>query len=301
LKLLCKAEKNESVTLPSALSNSSSPGNALTVDVEEWFHILDSPSAPSMEKWDVLESRVGRNLDQILVMLDETGVSATFFWLGWVAERNKSLVIRCQQAGHEIASHGYGHLLAYKVGAKIFREDIDRSKKILEDITGEAVIGFRAPGFGITDETGWAFSVIREVGYEYDSSVFPANRGHGGMKKSPLRPYIIQTRFGPLLEFPMSTIQVLGRRLALFGGGYLRLTPRWILRYGVNQLRSKGYPLIVYVHPREIDPNHPRLPLNHYRAFKSYVSLKSTMPKLQWLCQEQKFVQLRKLAKCCFV
>lgn len=270
--------------------------NVITIDVEDWYHILDSSVVPQISRWGSLESRVARNVERLLKMLEQTNVQATFFWLGWVAERHKSLVRMCQDAGHEIASHGYAHVLPYKVGRNAFREDAYHAKGILEDITGQAVLGFRAAGFGVTHEARWAFDVIKEVGYAYDSSVFPATRGHGGMPESPMGPYVIETQVGPLLECPMSAVEVLGARLNLFGGGYLRIAPKHLIRWGCDRLHADGQPVIVYVHPREIDPSHPRLPLSLKRRFKCYVNLKSTMAKLEWLCREYKFCTMRDLA-----
>ena len=268
----------------------------MTIDVEDWYHILDTPAVPTMEKWASLECRVEQNVVRLLEVLEQTGVRATFFWLGWVAERHKSLVRKCQAAGHEIASHGYGHVLPYQVGREAFHEDAYHAKGILEDITGQAISGFRAAGFGIMDQARWAFDVIKGIGCEYDSSVFPATRGHGGMPESPLGPYIVQTQNGPLVECPMSAVKVLGRRLNLFGGGYLRLAPKPLIRWGCDRLHAQGQPLIVYVHPREVDPGHPRLPLSLKRRFKCYVNLKSTMAKLEWLCKKYKFCTMRDLA-----
>jgi len=259
--------------------------SCLTIDVEDWFHILDSPAVPRIESWSSLESRVERNLEKILAMLDNFSVKVTFFWLGWMAERNKGLVRKCQRAGHEIASHGYSHILAYEVGPAVFRKDITRAKAILEDIIGGEVRGFRAPGFGITEKAPWAFEVIREAGYGYDSSVFPASRGHGGIADSPLGPYFFEMQSGHLLELPMSAVEILGRRISVFGGGYLRLASRRMIQWGIKKLQAAGQPLIVYLHPREIDPDQPRLPLSRIRQFKCYVNLKSTMPKLRWLCE----------------
>jgi polysaccharide deacetylase family protein (PEP-CTERM system associated) len=266
--------------------------NAFTVDVEDWFHILDTDVVPNIEQWHLLESRIERNIQKLLGLLDAFSVKATFFWLGWVAERHKSLVRKCQSAGHEIASHGYAHVLAYKVGEKAFRQDIYRAKDILEDITGEPIIGFRAPGFGITKESVWAFEVIKESGYQYDSSVFPASRRHGGISDSLLGPYFIETRSGHLLEIPTSAIEMLGRRLSIFGGGYLRLANKQMIRWGINKLQASGQPLIVYIHPREIDPDHPRLPLTLRRRFKCYVHLNSVSSKLEWLCRNYPFCSM---------
>src|SRR4030042_2559414 len=143
--------------------------NAFSIDVEDWYHILNSPATPEVMLWDSLESRVETNLRLLLEMLDTANVRATFFWLGWIGDRNKSLLRECSDAGHEIASHGYHHVLPDKVGAELFKDDIDRAKKTLEDITGKQVFGFRVAGFGIKRSTSWTFDIIKEVGYEYDS------------------------------------------------------------------------------------------------------------------------------------
>lgn len=268
---------------------------AFTVDVEDWFHILDSSVVPGMDRWPGLESRIEMNLDRILVLLDSYSVKVTFFWLGWVAERHKDLVRKCQEAGHEIASHGYAHVLANKVGPDAFRQDISKAKAILEDITGEPVRGFRTPGFAITDKALWAFEVIRKAGYQYDSSVFPAEHGHGGMPTSLLEPYFIETHAGHLLEIPLSVVNILGRRVSFFGGGYLRLAGKQMIKWGIDRLEGAGQPLVIYVHPREIDPDHPRLPLPLLRRFKCYVGLKSTLPKLEWLLQNYRFSTMPKM------
>ena len=270
--------------------------NALTVDVEDWFHILDTPQSPSVSQWDKLESRVERNVDIILSLFNEQGVQATFFWLGWVAERNKNIVRRCAEEGHEVASHGYAHVLAYQVGRDAFREDIRHGKRLIEDILGQEVKGFRAAGFGITDDSAWAFDEISDAGYQYDSSVFPSSRGHGGIRRAPMGRYIIDTATGPLVELPMSVVEVMGRRLSLFGGGYLRLFPLTLIRWGIGKVHNAGFPLIIYIHPREIDPSHPRLPLSLGRRFKCYVGLNSTHRKLTWLCREFEFATMSELA-----
>jgi len=269
--------------------------SCLTIDVEDWFHILDSPVAPKIEQWGSQESRVERSVDRILRLLDDYSIHATFFWLGWIAERHKSLLRRCCNAGHEIASHGYHHVLPHKVGPELFKDDIDRTKKILEDIIGKQVLGFRVAGFGIKENIRWAFNIIKEVGYEYDSSVFPARREHKSMFISTKGPYMIPTEAGPLAEIPVSTTEFCGLRLFFFGGGYLRLSPTRLIQWGIKRLQKAGAPLIVYVHPREIDSDHPRLPLSPLRRFKCYINLKSTMPKLQWLCKNYNFIMMHEL------
>ncbi|UCG47513.1 MAG: DUF3473 domain-containing protein [Phycisphaerales bacterium] len=269
----------------------------MSVDVEEWFHVLESPAAPSLETWDSLESRLEPNMDRILELLHGHGVRATFFWVGWLAERYKSLLKRCCDAGHEIASHGYHHVLPHQVGLDRFRGDIDKAKKVLEDVSGRAVLGFRVAGFGIKSDTRWAFDVIREVGYIYDSSVLPAQGGHGGISDSLLGPYFVETSSGYLLEVPMSVVTFFGHRTPMFGGGYLRLAGRPMLKWGIKRLHALGQPLIVYFHPREIDPDQPRLPLRRLRRFKYYVNLRSTMPKLKWLCRDYSFGTMTELVE----
>jgi len=270
--------------------------SAITIDVEDWFHILDTPTAPKLEQWGTLESRVEQNMEIILSLLRSNGVRATFFWLGWVAERNRNLLKRCADEGHEIASHGYAHVLAYQVGRKVFSDDIRHGKAVLEDITGKEVKGFRAAGFGIKDDTTWAFDEICAAGYSYDSSVFPSSRGHGGMQSSPIGCHIMNTEMGQLAELPMSVIEILGRRVSLFGGGYLRIAPLRLIRWGIGKVHKAGNPLIIYFHPREVDPDHPRLPLGLFRGFKSYVGLKSTLPKISWACSELKLSTMNELA-----
>lgn len=271
--------------------------SVLTIDVEDWFHILDSPAVPILEQWSYLPLRVQTSMEQLLQMLSDTDTKATFFWLAWMAERLPLLLRHCQEAGHEIASHGYGHVLAYEVGRDLFRKDIEKAKNILEDIIGQPVRGFRAPGFAITEKAPWAFDVIREVGYEYDSSIFPATHGHGGIYNSPIGPYFIHTEYGMLPEIPMSVIDIFSKRLSMFGGGYLRLATRHMIRWGIKKLRKTNQPLVVYVHPREVDPYHPRLPLSRLRKFKCYVNLKTTMPKLRWLCQTYSFCTMLELVE----
>lgn len=257
----------------------------MTVDVEDWFHILESPAVPTIEHWPALESRIARNLDKLLTLFESFSARCTFFWLGWLAQRHRTLVRKCQRAGHEIASHGHAHVLAHEVGYHGFREDTTRSKAILEDITGEPIRGFRAAGFSATKETTWFFDVVKEAGYQYDASVFPAHRHHGGMPAGLLRPHFIETQNGHLLEIPSSVVEIFSHRFCFFGGGYLRLASRKMIRWGLNRLQAVGQPLVVYVHPREIDPSHPRLPLSLIRRFKCYVRLKSTLSKLEWLCR----------------
>jgi len=266
--------------------------NIFSCELEDWFHILDSDKVPPIEEWDGLTLRVERNTERLLDLLARTGVRGTFFCLGWIAERAPQLVRRCRDAGHEIGSHGYGHVLAYKVGRKAFYEDLVRSRKILEDITGEPVAGFRAPGFCVRKDSQWLFDVVVQAGYQYVASGFPARHGHGGFLLTPPEPHIIETPDGVLVEVPTTTVRMFNRRVCLFGGGYLRLSPLPLIRWGIRKVHECGQPLVVYVHPREIDPDHPRLPLGRWRRFKCYTNLRSTMPKLRWLCENYRFTTM---------
>jgi polysaccharide deacetylase family protein (PEP-CTERM system associated) len=270
--------------------------SAFSCELEDWFHILDSDRVPRMEDWPALPLQAERNVRRLLDLFDRTGVRATFFCLGWMAERMPQLVRDCERAGHEIGSHGYGHVLAWQVGRNAFLQDIVRSKTILEDITGHEVIGFRSPGFAVRDDNRWVFDVVAQAGYRYDASVFPAPHGHGGLRSTLVSPHLIATAYGPLVEIPVSTISCWGHRFCLFGGGHLRLSPLRVIKWGVQRLRKQGQPLVVYVHPREIDPGHPRLPLQPLRRFKCYVNLRSTMPKVEWLCRSCTFTTMCDIA-----
>jgi polysaccharide deacetylase family protein (PEP-CTERM system associated) len=270
--------------------------NALTCELEDWFHILDSDRVPKMEEWTALPLCAERNIDTLLQLFHDTRVRATFFCLGWMAERMPHVVRRCRSAGHEIGSHGYAHIMARRDNRAIFRADIVRAKRILEDITGEEVAGFRSPGFSVTNGNTWFFDVVAEAGYRYDASVFSAHHAHGGFHGGELGPHAIQTSSGILSEIPVSAVKVLGYPICFFGGGYLRISPLPVIRWGTRQLQKQQRPLIVYVHPREIDPDHPRLPLGFWRRFKCYNNLQSTLPKLKWLCTHHQFGTMASLA-----
>ncbi len=273
------------------------PVTCLSFDVEDWYHVLDTQAAPPSRKWMSLPDRLERNVNRILDTLAGWGVPATFFWLGWSARRHPELVRRCLAEGHEVASHGWEHLLAYQVGPRRFQADIVRAKDQLEDLTGKKILGFRAPGFGIRGDTGWALELIRQTGYAYDASLFPAPRSHGGDPDAPVRPSSLATPAGPLVEIPMSVTRILGRRYCLFSGGYLRLAPQWLIRRAADRIRRQGRPLVSLIHPRELDPSGPRLDLPALRRFKCYVNLRTTAAKLDWLCGQPGLTKMADLAR----
>ena len=261
----------------------------MSVDVEEWFNILDIPGEIPFEKWGEQEKRLGRNLERILGIFREHNIKATCFWLGYFAEKYPELVRTCVAEGHEIASHGYAHIMAYKALRKDFREDLIKAKSILEDISQKPVLGFRAAGFSTIGTSSWVMDEIRGAGYMYDSSIFPGIRTTGGIETATLGIHTIHTKAGDLIEIPQSMASLFGKRFCMFGGGYLRLFPYPLVKLGIKQLEKKGLPLVVYVHPREVDPNHPRLKMPPLRKFKSYVNLKTLQSKLIRLCSEYPF------------
>lgn len=254
-----------------------------SVDVEDWFHILDVSSAPALADWHSMPSLVEKNFLRLLDIFSDAGVSVTCFFLGWVARKFPHLAQEAHRRGHEIASHGYSHQLVYKMAPHTFGEDALVSKRILEDAVGTRIHGYRAAGFSVTHSTDWYFEKLAEAGYRYDSSVFPASRGHGGMPNGHCDSYRVSSPSGDLLVFPISVKRVFGRPICFFGGGYLRLFPYSLIKRATTCVLKEGRVVTFYVHPREIDPDHPRLPMPLVRRFKSYVNLRTTKPKIQRL------------------
>ena len=254
-----------------------------SVDVEDWFHILDIPATPPLSQWDSLPSLVEKNFRKLLDIFAEKDVRVTCFFLGWVAEKFPHLVKEAALQGHEIASHGYAHRLVYELTPQEFLEDALRAKNLLEDLTGRSVFGYRSSGFSVTERTPWFFDMLVEAGYRYDSSIFPAPREHGGLVGARLAPYRVRDTEGSLIEFPLTVRRVFGKPICFFGGGYLRLFPYFLIRRMTSRVLKEGRPVIFYVHPREIDPEHPRLPMGAVRRFKSYVNLDTTANKVRRL------------------
>lgn len=257
-----------------------------SVDVEDWFHILDVPSTPAFDRWDVLPSRVEPAFRRMLDIFSAQEVRVTLFFLGWVAERFPHLVREARDAGHEIASHGMRHELVYSIGRARFQEDITHARKVIEDAAGVQVRGYRAPGFSVTADTPWFFEAVVEAGYAYDSSIFPGERGHGGWPGALPTPFRVHTGSGSLVEFPISLSRMMGRDMYFFGGGYLRFFPYVLIHSKARQVLREGRPVVFYLHPREVDPGHPRLPMPPKRRFMTYHNLRSTEPKMRRLFQD---------------
>jgi polysaccharide deacetylase family protein (PEP-CTERM system associated) len=273
------------------------PAYVLSVDVEDWFHILDLDSVPSLDTWSSLPSRVEYNFNRILDLLIDHDTTATMFFLGWVAERFPQLVRAARACGHEIASHSYSHRLVYSMTPDEFIEDTRRARALLQDISGDPVRGYRAPGFSVTAKTPWFFQCLGEVGHTYDCSIFPARRRHGGLVTAERAPHVACRPIEagrPLIEIPASVAPVLGQRICFFGGGYLRLFPTWLIRTMAERVFAEGMPVMFYVHPRDIDPEQPRLSMSPWRWFQCYANLDTTYAKLEDLLRTFPFVSVEK-------
>jgi polysaccharide deacetylase family protein (PEP-CTERM system associated) len=267
--------------------------NAMTIDVEDYFHVSVFDGTLPRRSWPALDSRVVANTDRMLAILDEAGVRATFFVLGCVAERAAALVQRIAARGHEIASHGYAHRLVYDQTPASFRDDVRRAKHILEDAAGSEVTGYRAPSYSITARSLWALDVLIEEGYRYDASIFPIHHDRYGIPLSPRHPYIIRRPSGWLAELPGSTVRLGGMNLPIGGGGYFRILPyRWT-RWGIARLNGEGRPAIFYLHPWEIDPSQPRLPASGLSRFRHYRNLEQTESRLRRLLADFQFGSMR--------
>ena len=246
--------------------------NAMTIDVEDYFQVSALAPYIARSQWDTLDGRVEANVERILAMLDEYGTHATFFTLGWIAERYPGLIRRIVANGHELASHGFAHQRATEQNPAAFFSDIQLAKIVLEDLTGVEVMGYRAPSFSIGQGNSWAFECIERAGYKYSSSVYPIKHDHYGMPDAPRFAHDVR---GGLLEVPVTTMRLFGRNWPAGGGGYFRLLPyaasRWLLRR-VNHVDRQ--PAIFYFHPWEIDPAQPRVPgIDAKTRFRHYLNL----------------------------
>jgi polysaccharide deacetylase family protein (PEP-CTERM system associated) len=265
------------------------PLNALTFDVEEYFQVTGFAREIDPATWPLYESRVGPSTRLILDRLDEADVRATFFVLGCVARRHPALVRQIQRAGHEVASHGEWHRLVTTQTPAEFRADVRSAKAVLEDLTGEPVVGYRAPSFSITPDRDWAFEVLVEEGYGYDSSVAAGRRDSCGDRAGDGCPFVMPTPSGSLMEYPMPTARWLGRHVPVGGGGYFRLYPYALTRHALRGLNAAGKPFAVYLHPWEFDPNQPLLEGPLPRRLKHYVNLRRTLPRFEQLLEEFRF------------
>jgi polysaccharide deacetylase family protein (PEP-CTERM system associated) len=268
--------------------------NAMTIDVEDYFQVSAFEGLAPRHRWNDFESRVEANTTRLLDIFDDAGVKSTFFVLGWVAERFPQLVREIAARGHELASHGYLHRLVYDITREAFRDDIRRSKAIIESASGCAVVGYRAPSYSITPRSLWAFDILIEEGYRYDASVFPIHHDRYGIPPSPREPYVIRRAAGAIIEAPGSAVRVGPMNLPVGGGGYFRLLPygwtRWGLRR-INEQEHRG--AIFYLHPWEIDPGQPRLPVGLLGRFRHYRNLDETESRLRRLLADFRWAPLQ--------
>ncbi|TVQ51498.1 MAG: DUF3473 domain-containing protein [Phycisphaerales bacterium] len=264
--------------------------NALSFDIEDWFHMVEIDAVADSSQWPNLPSLVERYTEWIIETVTNANVQATFFVLGWVAERYPKLVKLMVDHGHEVATHSYWHRKVYELTPDDFHDDLRRSIAVIEDAGGKPVRGFRAPSFSITPGSEWAFDVLHDVGLEYDASLFPAPRGHGGYPCPMEAHAFTKAPSGrPLPELPMSVMRIGTLRIPFSGGGYLRLLPGGLIRHGFNQLNRAGIPVVVYLHPRDFAADCPRVPMPLKRRFKCYVGLAGTKDKLRMLLDRYQF------------
>ena len=272
--------------------------NAFSVDVEDYFHVGAFAKTISPKDWDSWTPRVVGNTQRMLELLASAPqpVCATFFMLGWVAERFPRLVPEIVQQGHEIASHGYGHQLVYTLTEEEFREDVQKTRKMLQDQSGQSVIGYRAPSFSITKRTLWAHRILVEEGYTYDSSVFPIYHDLHGNPDAPREIHTVQTGAGEIIEFPPAVITRLGKNIPVGGGGYFRFFPYCITVRWLKEINRLGKPFVFYIHPWEIDPDQPRIPGAPPKSrFRHYLNLKRTADRLKRLFQDFSFTTVQKI------
>ena len=300
--------------------------NALTIDLEDYFMVSAFESVVKREGWHLHESRIERNTRKVLDILDgadgNTGVKATFFCLGWIGERYPYLLREIDRRGHEIACHSYDHQLVYRMIPEQFREDVSISKRILEDAAGKKVIGYRAPSYSITEKSLWALEILGEEGYRYDSSIFPIHHDRYGIPTAPRFPFLVKldgnggdgTRtpvdfermplWEPkpgepcddcIVEYPISTVKMMGLNIPISGGGYMRLLPYGVTRQGLAKINSaENKPFVFYMHPWEIDPEQPRMNrLSALSKFRHYINLDGTADKLKRLLNDFNFSAMK--------
>jgi polysaccharide deacetylase family protein (PEP-CTERM system associated) len=270
--------------------------NALTIDLEEYFHVSAYADSVAPQDWISYPSRVGESVGRILEMLDHHGCQATFFSLGWIAEHRPQVVRRIAESGHEIACHSNCHRCVFDMTPQEFRDDTRRAKQLLEDVSGKPVRGYRAPSFSITRRSQWALEILAELGFTYDSSIFPVQHMNYGIPDSPRFPFRFRTSSGPLVEFPMATIEFAGARAPFGGGAYFRLLPYrytgWAIRH-VNDIEKQA--VCVYLHPWEIDADQPRMSGSLTARARHYCGLRGTEAKLNQLLTDLEFCTLGSL------
>lgn len=269
-----------------------------SVDVEEHFQVRAFEGVATRDRWESYPSRLAASVDTILELLDRRGALGTFFTLGWVARHRPQVVRSIVHAGHEIASHGYHHRRVTELTPEEFREDVRAAKSELESIAGRAVLGFRAPNFSIVPGSEWALDILIEEGHRYDSSRFPVWRPGYGSPGTPRIPYIVKCPAGELLELPLATARVLGVTIPAAGGNYLRQLPFGVIRRAFAQASAMGIPAMFYIHPWEVDPQQPRLPVGPITRIRHYRGLSTTLSSLDRLLSTFQFTSVASAYPC---
>jgi polysaccharide deacetylase family protein (PEP-CTERM system associated) len=274
---------------PAATAAPTNMLNALTVDVEDYYHVSGFDGIVSREAWDGMESRIVASTERVLAVCDEAGVRATFFVLGYVAKRHPQLVRSIVRAGHEVGCHGFWHHLIYQQTPGEFRDDVRQARDVLEQLSGGPVTCYRAPSFSVTRCSEWALDVLIEEGFLIDSSIYPIRHDRYGLPGTPTEPHPVERAGGLLWEFPPPVWRVCGYPLPIGGGGYFRLYPYFLTRHGLRAINRAGRPFAFYLHPWEIDPGQPRLSPGWLRSFRHYVGLRRTERRLQRLLDDFAF------------
>ena len=273
----------------------SSIVNAMTVDVEDYFHVAALAQSIDRSRWNEMEYRAENSTRRLLDLFDESKLKATFFVLGWVAKRSPDLIREIHARGHEVASHGMSHKLVFNQTPEEFSSETYESKALLEDIIGSRVLGYRASTYSITRRSLWALDVLHEAGFIYDSSIFPIHHDVYGIPDASQVPSRVATPKGAsIVEFPMSTAPMFGARLPVSGGGYFRLLPYWLTRSGLRKLNGQlGRSFIFYLHPWEVDPGQPRVPARLLSRLRHYTNLERCEARLRRLIGEFRFAPVR--------
>lgn len=272
--------------------------NALSFDLEEWFQAEAFAGLLPLSRWDALRSLCERQTEFILELLEEKGVRATFFTLGWLAERHRDLVRQIAAAGHELGCHGYSHTMITKQLRGEFEEDVRRAKGVLEEISGSGVVGYRAPTFSVTAETLWALDALFDCGFLYDSSVYPIRHDRYGIPSAPRSPYVAVEREGrKLWEFPGFTARIAGLTIPAAGGGYLRLFPLWWAKAALRASNRRDRPASVYAHPWEFDPSIPLVKLPRISRIRHYAGIRGNASKLRRLLSEFRFAPMGEVVR----
>jgi polysaccharide deacetylase family protein (PEP-CTERM system associated) len=267
--------------------------NALTVDLEDWYHVCGAGKTGDASQWDAYESRVSRNTEHVLSLLRAAGARATFFVLGYIAAREPALVRAIAREGHEVATHGHFHRRIFEMSPAEFEDDLARSMEAISAASGSQVVGYRAPEWSIRPHNLWALSILRRKGILYDSSMVPLDRM--GDRSFPRFPCGFRTAYGEILEFPLTTVRCFGEGIPFTGGLPLRLTPYFYILSKIRQLNGAGRPALVYVHPWEFDPEQPRLDLPWSRRFMHYFNLSATPRKFAGLLKHLRFTSIREV------